>query len=117
MLSSGSVRMSTDCIKLDVSEDVLLSNADMRTRFLEKTSPIQRVRDTKIVFEESVDDSSESAKPISFSWSDLDKLPGGEQGGVQENVQVPNSGENAHSSVLSPTSARGAYLSLSQRQS
>ena len=39
-------------------------------------------------------------KPISFSWSDLDKLPGGEQGGVQENVQVPNSGENAHSSVL-----------------
>ena len=40
-------------------------------------------------------------KPISFSWSDLDKLPGGEQGGVQENVQVPNSGKNAHSSVLS----------------
>ena len=31
-------------------------------RFLEKTSPIQRVRDAKIVFEESVDDSSEPSK-------------------------------------------------------
>ena len=80
---------------------MLLANADVRTRFLEKTSPLQRVRDAKIVFEESVDDSSEPAKPITFSWSDLDKLPGGEQGDVQENVQVPNSGENAHSSVLS----------------
>ena len=71
MLSSGSVRVGADCIKLDVSEDVLLSNADVRTRFLEKTWPLQRVRDAKIVFEESVDDSSESAKPITFSWSDL----------------------------------------------
>ena len=62
MLSSGSVKVRADCIKLDVSEDVLLSNADMRTRFLEKTSPIQRVRDAKIVFEESVDDSSEPSK-------------------------------------------------------
>ena len=101
MLSSGSVKVRADCIKLDVSEDVLLSNADMLTRFLEKTSPIQRVKDTKIIFEESVDDTSESAKPITFSWNDLDKLPGGEQGVMQENVQVPNSGENVHSSVLS----------------
>ena len=59
----------------------------MRTRFLEKISPTQRVKDTKIIFEESVDDSSESTKPITFSWNDLDKLP--------------NSGENVHSSVLS----------------
>ena len=57
-----------------MSEDVLLSNADVRTRFLEKTSPLQRVRDAKIVFEESVDDSSEPTKPISFSWNDLDKV-------------------------------------------
>ena len=49
-----------------------------------------------------------TAKPISFSWSDLDQLPGGEQGDVQENnaveqedVQVPNSGEFVHSDVLS----------------
>ena len=70
MLSSGSVKVRTDCIKLDVSEDVLLANADVRTRFLEKTSPIQRVRDTKIIFEEPVDDSVVTAKPISFSWND-----------------------------------------------
>ena len=25
-----------------------------------------------------------TAKPISFSWSDLDHLPGGEQGGVPD---------------------------------
>ena len=52
ILSTGSVRVRADCIKLDMSEDVLLSNADVRTRFLEKTSPIQRVRNAKIVFEE-----------------------------------------------------------------
>ena len=56
MLSYGSVRVRAEWIKLDVSEDVLLANADMRTRFLEKTSPIQRVRDAKIVFEEPADD-------------------------------------------------------------
>ena len=62
MLPSGSVKVRADCIKLDVSEDVLLSNAGVCMRFLEKTSPIQRVRDAKIVFEESVNDSSESNK-------------------------------------------------------
>ena len=56
MLSSGSIRVRADCIKLDVSEDVLLANANVRTRFLEKTSPIQRVRDAKIIFEEPADD-------------------------------------------------------------
>ena len=66
MLSSGSVKVRTDCIKLDVSEDVLLANC----RFLEKTSPIKRVRDAKIIFEEPVDDSVVTAKPISFSWND-----------------------------------------------
>ena len=38
MLSSGSMRVRADCIKLDVNEDVLLSNVDVRTGFLEKTS-------------------------------------------------------------------------------
>ena len=66
MLSTGSVKVRADCIKLDVSEDVLLANADVRTRFLEKTSPMQRVRDAKIVFEEPVEDSFVTAKPISF---------------------------------------------------
>ena len=99
--------MRADCIKLDVSKDVLLSNANVRTRFLEKTSPIQRVRNAKIVFEEPVDDSSVAAKPMSFSWNDLDQLPGGEllsgPGGEQEReyVQVPNSYETVQSSVLS----------------
>ena len=107
MLSSGSVKVRADCIKLDVSEDILLANADVRTRFLEKTSPIQRVRNAKIVFEEPVDDSSVAAKPMSFSWNDLDQLPGGEllsgPGGEQEReyVQVPNSYETVQSSVLS----------------
>ena len=75
MLSSGSIRVRADCIQLDVSEDVLLSNADVRTRYLEKTSPIQRVRDAKIIFEESVDDSSVSAKPmILTSFREVNKV-------------------------------------------
>ena len=115
MLSSGSVRVKADCIKLDVSEDVLLANADVRTRFLEKTSPIQKIRDAKIVFEEPVDDSFVPAKPINFSWSDLDQLPGGEQesnAAVQENVLFPYSDQVLHSEVLGEC-ARGAYLSES----
>ena len=112
--------MRADCIKLDVSEDVLLGNADVRTRFLEKTFPIQKVRDAKILFEEPVDDSVVTAKPINFSWSDLDQLLGGEQGSnavVQENVQLPNSDQILHSDVLSENVPEYlAYLSKSQRQ-
>ena len=109
MLATGVVRVRSDCIRLDVNDEKLLSCVDSRTRLQERISPIQKVKDAKIVFEEPVGDSFVTAKPISFSWSDLDQMPGGEQTGgeqdnnaiMEEHVQVPNSDQIAHSGVLS----------------
>ena len=93
LLSTGSVRVRADCIRLEVSEDKLLSSVDARSRLHERTSPIQKVRDAKIDFQEMLGDSSVSAEPLKFSWNDLDSPQGGEQPGGEkmiENVQVPN---------------------------
>ena len=64
--------MRSDCIRMEVSEGELLANVDARTRLLEKISPIQKIRNAKLSFEEVSEDVSVSATPLRFSWSDLD---------------------------------------------
>ena len=95
MLATG-VRF--DCIRLEVKDEKLLSAIHSRTRLQERTSPIQKVRDAKIDFEELVEATSVSTSPLQFSWSDLDTSQGGKQGGEQTrsevNVQVPIAIEN-----------------------
>ena len=58
MLATG-VRF--DCIRLEVKDEKLLSAIHSRTRLQERTSPIQKVRDTNIDFEELVEDTVNNA--------------------------------------------------------
>ena len=46
--------------------------------------------DTRSNLEESVNNTSEPATPLQLSWSDLDHLPGGEQGGVPDEANDAN---------------------------
>ena len=92
MLSTGVVRVRADCIRLEMKDEKLLSAVDSRTRLQNRTSPIQRVRNAKIDFEELVEDTSVSTAPLHFSWSDLDSSQGVEQGGEQGNELMRSQG-------------------------
>ena len=71
--STEAVQVRLDCVKLELTEQMLHSYYDSRLRLSDARPPIVRIRDAKIDFEsfsELEDDLPED--PMKVSWQDLD---------------------------------------------
>lgn len=94
MLATGSVKVRSDCFRLDVSEEVLLSQFDARTRLFDGRSVMSKVKNANIDFEELPEIIRQYPNtPVQFTWSDLDG--GDTSGGVSDSTdllpaQIPN---------------------------
>ena len=105
-LSSGAVKVRTDCIKLDVSDDVLQSNFKARTRLFDNRSINKKISEAEINFEELSDsDQFVPIDPVQFSWSDLDKSV--THGGVMEKDETVDSTDISNYPI-----PNGGYVSI-----
>ena len=104
--STGAVQVRLDCIKLELSEQMLHSYYDSRLRLSDARPPMTRIKDAQIDFESLLELQSDiQVDPMRVSWQDLDgeHAYGGAKGDessvatsgqlVSESVQVPNSGK------------------------
>ena len=106
--STGAVQVRLDCVKLELTDQMLYSYYDSRLRLTDARPPIVRIRDAKINFESFSEPEYDFPEdPMQVSWQDGDQLHGGASehdsrvattgASVPESVQVPNREKNAHS--------------------
>ena len=97
--STGAVQVRLDCIKLELSEQMLHSYYDSCLRLSDARPPMTRIRDAQIDFESFLELQSDiQMDPMRVSWQDLDggHAYGGAKGGESS---VATSGQLVFESV------------------